>query len=172
MKVPASKHKVAMLHFLIEIIFMLGLVSPSTIPNRRNVLLDRIQPVNQQESQLKVRRVSGTESYKVKRETRQHNSWEKICQTETEIVPLIPAIDDGGNRIFRLAVAGSVDYQEFVKVERCRDVAAHVGGVTVQCEQEYLEHTLVVFDSNTGQEKVKRPFFYPSGCSAKILKPR
>ena len=151
-------------------VFILELVSPSIIRNRRNVLLERTHQ-GQQESQTGTK-VPEMKSYRVKREVRESNEWEKICKTEAEIVPLVPAIDNEGNQILQLAVAGTVDYQEFVKVERCRDTVAHVGGVSVQCEQEYLEHNLIVFDPDTGQEKIHRPFFYPSGCSAKILKPR
>ena len=148
-----------MLLFLSHIITILELVSSSVIPNRRTMFsdIDTVEP----EVQL--------ESTRVKREI--GREWVKVCPTEAEIVPIIPAIDDEGIKILQLGLPGNLDYQEYVRVERCRDTMAHVGGVTVKCEQEYLEHTLVVFDPDTGQERVRRPFFYPSGCSARVFNP-
>ena len=100
-----------------------------------------------------------------------NNEWVKICPTEEDIIPLVAATDDEGRDILELAVTGNVEYQELVRVERCRDNVAHVGGVTVKCEQEYLEHTIVVYNTDTGQEILQRTFFYPSGCSARVTQP-
>ena len=138
---------------------MLGFVSSSVIHSRREMFTNELQ--------LKVQQ----ESTRVKREISGRRELVKICPTDTEVVPLVPASDDGGIPILQLAVTGNLEYQELVKVERCRDTVAHVGGVTVHCEQEYLEHTLVVFDPDTGQERIQRPFFYPSGCSARVFNP-
>ena len=157
-----GKQAVKMLLCLSLLVLLLEVVSAFIIPNRRNGL----------ESEEGGLSVQGTEAHKVKREVGESREWEKICKTESETRFLVPAIDNDGNQILQLSATGSVDYQEFVRVERCQDSVAHVGGVTVQCVQEYLEHTLVVFDTNTGQEKTHRPSFYPSGCSAKVLKPR
>ena len=114
-----------------------------------------------------------TENKRDKREARipDTGGWVKICPTIEETVPLIPAIDDDGNNILNLAVSGDVEYREYVKVSRCRDNIVHIGGLSVRCEQQWLEHMLVVFDSETGQEKIQRPFLYPSGCTGKIFQP-
>ena len=141
--------------YLSLIVLLLELVSAFIIPTRRNGIESQVQ---------------GTDGHKFKREVGRRE-WEKICKTESETRFLVPAIDNDGNQILQLSATGSVDYQEFVRVERCQDSVAHVGGVTVQCVQEHLEHTLVVFDTNTRQEIAHRPSFYASGCSAKILKP-
>ena len=144
-----------MILFLSKLSFLIVIASSSVIHNRREIIPYQVQQ----------------ESTRVKREVSDSHEWDRICPTEVEIFPLVPAMDDEGVQILQLSEAGSLEYQEFVKVERCRDTAGHVGGVTVHCEQEYLEHTLVIFDPDTGQEKIQRPFFYPSGCSARVLDP-
>ena len=144
---------------IINILAIVVAVSGSVIPDKREVMKDKV--INKEP----------VESARVRREIGGTNEWVKICPTVEDIVPFVAATDDEGRDILELAMTGNVEYQELVRVERCRDNVAHVGGVTVKCEQEYLEHTLVVYNPDTGQEILQRPFFYPSGCSARVPRP-
>jgi len=134
---------------LAKILLILNSVSSSVIPTKSQLL-------------------SKVQMQRVKRDT---SSWAPICPTDVETMPVVPHTDSFGNQILRLANSGNLEYLEYVKVTRCRDTEVHVGGVTVRCEQEYLEHKLIVYDPDTGQENYQHPYFFPSGCSAQVLKP-
>ena len=144
---------------ILNILAIVVSVSSSVIPDKREVLKHKVM--------IK----KPLENVRVRREIGGASEWIKICPTEEDIVPFEAATDDEGNDILELAMTGNVEYQELVRVERCRDNVAHVGGVTVKCEQEYLEHTIVVYNTDTGQEILQRTFFYPSGCSARVTQP-
>ena len=130
--------------------------------------MNRAQHLDLQESNAGVMNALKTKIHKAKRDIAESSDWETICPSVLETRhPYF--IDNEGNRIFQLAVSGNEEYQELLSVKYCQNTADFVGGVALQCEQEYLEHILVVVDLNTGQEKIHK-LLYPSGCSAKKLK--
>ena len=163
---------------LYEILLFTKFVSLSVIPQNKKVLYPQEMKQNQisetHSTHFRQKRniyLDDSEEYEDEENT---VSWEPICPTIRDRVPLAPQVDSQGNRIFKVinprTSSNNVDYTYFVWTQECARSRVMVGHTMVRCEQQHLEQELLVYDEITGEELYKRPFFLKSGCEAQQIR--
>ena len=164
---------------LYEILLFTKFVSLSVIPQNKKALYpqeikqNQISETHSQHFRQK-RNIYLDDSEEYEDDEENTVSWEPICPTIRDRVPLAPQVDNEGNRIFKVinprSASEHVDYTYFVWTHECARSRVMVGNTMVKCEQQHLEQELLVYDENTGEELYKRPFFLKSGCEAKQIR--
>merc|ERR1712147_610171 len=98
--------------------------------------------------------------------------WDSLCESETHIRELAKE-KHNGKLIFKLnphlSESGGLDYNQYVKEQECvnPDVIFSRGGERFKCVQQRMMYEVEVFDENG--VLFPKPFFFNSGCEAKIL---
>merc|ERR1711971_33770 len=153
-----------------ELLLLSKLVSLSVIPENRKLNAELSSVPEEPESQ-RTKRSSYYSDDDDDFEIEAH--WDSLCETLTHRREVAKE-KHNGKLIFKLnphlSESGNLDYNQYVTEHECvnPDVIFSRGGERFKCVQQRMMYEVDVFDE-TGV-LIPKPFFFNSGCEAKILR--